>query len=64
MVVIVKRHGQTERLSGSNSGKENKDESSEHHYHFLNNKVETKVKRRSRSFNTLFIYFHLGSIFG
>jgi hypothetical protein len=52
----MKGHGHTERSSRSDSSKGDKEESSEHHYHFLGDKVEKKVRRRLRSFNALNLY--------
>jgi hypothetical protein len=58
---MMKGHGHTKRLSRSDSGKEDKDESSEHHYYFMNIEVkgedEGKVRRRRLgSFNALNLY--------
>jgi hypothetical protein len=56
VVVIVKGHGHTKRLCRGDSSKDDKEESSEHHYHFVDIKVKTKVRRRLRSFNALNLY--------
>jgi hypothetical protein len=57
----MKRHGHTERLSRSDSSNDDKEESSDHHYHFVDIKVkgedEGKLRRRRlRSFNALYIF--------
>jgi hypothetical protein len=42
----MKGHGHTKRLSRSDSSKNDKEESSDHLKHFVNNKVKVKTKVR------------------